>query len=396
MQVAWIWAKALGWLALGAFLALYTGCWVWLCWKIFPAKLTGAGQGNVFQNLAEQFLSVPWSSRASWAVSGAALWVALEMVIARFLGGFPWNLLGDSQFQMTPLIQIASFTGVYGVSFLAVWFSLSLACAAMVVIRRPAMRSIWMAEIILPMLAVAAVYGAGYHKLRQPELPGPTLKVALVQPSIPQSTIWDETENDRRFQDVLRHSELALTNQPDLLIWPESAIPRFLRFDKPTYEAVSGLAREHRVWMIVGSDDAEFPPGETNYFNSSFLVNREGELVAEYKKQNLVIFGEYVPLTKWLPFLKHLTPITGGFTPGDRPVPFELGDLKVKVSVLICFEDVFPQLARGYVDDDTDFLVNLTNDGWFGEGAAQWQHGAAALFRAVKTACRSSAVRTPA
>jgi apolipoprotein N-acyltransferase len=157
-----------------------------------------------------------------------------------------------------------------------------------------------------------------------------------------------------------------------------------IRYDEATYRAVTGLARARRVWIILSSDDAEALPTETNYFNSSFLISPEGELAGEYRKQHLVMFGEYVPFAKWLPFLKWLTPITGGYTPGNRAAPFEMADLNVKVSVLICFEDAFPQVARRYVDDDTDFLVNITNDGWFGEGAAQRQQAAAALFRAVE------------
>jgi len=97
-----------------------------------------------------------------------------------------------------------------------------------------------------------------------------------------------------------------------------------------------------------------------------------------------VIFGEYIPLARWLPIFKFFTPIEGGFTPGDGPVPFDLTDLKVKTSPLICFEDVFPHLVREYADVDTDFLVNLTNNGWFGESAAQWQHATSALFRAIE------------
>ena len=106
--------------------------------------------------------------------------------------------------------------------------------------------------------------------------------------------------------------------------------------------------------------------------------------MARYIKRKLVIFGEYVPLADWLPFLKYLTPIQGGFTPGRRPVSFPLPGLRAKTSVLICFEDIFPHLVREHVDDDTDFLVNLTNNGWFGESAAQWQHAANAVFRAVE------------
>ena len=101
-------------------------------------------------------------------------------------------------------------------------------------------------------------------------------------------------------------------------------------------------------------------------------------------KRNLVIFGEYVPLRRWLPFLKYLTPIEGGFTPGTTAVPFYLESLQVKTQVLICFEDIFPHFARAEAEPDIDLLVNLTNDGWFGEGAAQWQQAASGLFRAVE------------
>jgi apolipoprotein N-acyltransferase len=141
--------------------------------------------------------------------------------------------------------------------------------------------------------------------------------------------------------------------------------------------------------MIVGSDDAEprrnaSNPNDADYFNSSFLIGPQGFLVGRYLKQNLVMFGEYVPFQHWLPFLNYFTPIQGGFTPGTRPEPFELTDMGVKTQVLICFEDVFPQLVRTEMQSDTDFLVNLTNDGWFGNSAAQWQQAITALFRAVE------------
>src|SRR5208337_5473089 len=108
-----------------------------------------------------------WGRRTLWALSGAALWVALEMVVARFLTGFPWNLLGSSQYRMTPLIQIASVTGIYGVSFLVVWFSLSLASAAFAVVRRPTARSAWVLEMILPLLALAICFNFGLHRIRR-------------------------------------------------------------------------------------------------------------------------------------------------------------------------------------------------------------------------------------
>lgn len=379
----------LGWIALSLYMALYPAIWVWLCWKMFPAKSDIANTGNVFQLLAQRFASTTWTSRMLWCISGAALWVALEMIISRFLSGFPWNLLGASQFKLVPLIQIASFTGVYGMSFLPVWTALSILCAIMMIIRKPTMRSAWVSEIILPAALLISIYGIGYRNLLQPEPVRPTLTAALIQPSIPQTEIWDPAADSARFKELIALSEQALTNKVDLLIWPEAALPKLLRYDQPTFDAVSGLAQKHKVWMIVGSDDVEPRHGTTgedepDFFNSSFLVSPEGRLVERYKKRNLVIFGEYIPLVRWLPFVKYLTSITGSFTPGDHVVPFQMPDLGVNTSVLICFEDVFPHLAREYVFPDTDFLVNLTNNGWFGEGSAQWQHAAAAVFRAVE------------
>jgi apolipoprotein N-acyltransferase len=118
-------------------------------------------------------------------------------------------------------------------------------------------------------------------------------------------------------------------------------------------------------------------------FNSSFLVSPKGHLVASYRKRRLVIFGEFIPFARWLPFLESWTGM-GSFTPGKEPTPFRVPDLHFKTAVLICFEDVFPHEVRDHVEPDTDFLLNLTNNGWFGESAAQWQHAANAVFRAVE------------
>lgn len=384
----------LGWFALGAFLALYPALWTWLCWKIYPTKLFSNTEPNRITDVASRFLSVSWSQRSVWCLSGAAIWVALEMIVSRFLGGFPWNLLGSSQFRLTPLIQIAATTGIYGVSFLLVWTSLSLLCAVTLLMRQPGKRTALGGEILLPMLVVAAIFAAGWHKLLKAEPPSKEITFALIQPSIPQTMIWDDRASSNRFQELLQLTEKAFevsdTNaKPQILIWPESAIPETLRYDKETLNAVASIARLHKVWMIVSSDDREPAPNAKDkydrvYFNSSFLVSPEGELAQRYNKRNLVIFGEYIPLVDWFPFIKRLTPIEGSFTPGTNDVPFFLPDLGLKTSVLICYEDSFPHLVRGSVSDDTDFLVNITNDGWFGEGSAQLQQAAGAVFRAVE------------
>ena len=383
----------LGWLALSAYVALYPATWVWL--------LTGKiGHGS-------------WLRRLAWTLLGAAAWVGLEMIQARLFSGFPWNLLGASQFKMTPLIQIASVMGIYGVSFIVVWTSLTILSASTAILRQPTTRYLWLGDMLLPVLVVLGLFSWGTSRMRAAgEDARPTLRVTFVQPSIPQTMIWNSADNERRFGELIKLTEQALTNATDLLLWPEAAVPKMIRYDEETLYHISSLAKSNSVWMIVGSDDADPARGpgrkkdEADYFNAAFLINPEGELATRYCKRNLVIFGEYVPLVRWLPFIKWLTPIDGGFEAGEKIVPFVLDrwgerprepDLlntnglsgasphqTVHTATLICFEDMFPQHVRDYVSDDTDFLVNLTNDGWFGEGGEQWQHAASATFRAVE------------
>ena len=391
-------APAVGWLALGGFLALLPGVWAWLVCPVAPpdkressSKTGEAGVVPQGPGLGSSgVLSQIWAVRALWAISGAAIWVALEMIIARLFGGFPWDLLGVSQYQLVPLIQLAAVTGVYGISFLVAWLSLSILSAMLTMIRRPGRSSAWIAEVFIPVLVMAVAFNMGVRNIREGEQPGRSLRVTLIQPSIPQTVIWDAAADVQRFERLVQWSDQILsTNKTDLLIWPESAVPRMLRYDTNTFQAVTNLAQRRHVWMIVGSDDAEprtnaANPDDSNFYNSSFLVSPQGELRERYIKRNLVMFGEYLPLQRWLPFLKVFTPITGGYTPGTQPVEFSLGELDVQTSVLICFEDVFPQLGRSEVKPDTAFLVNITNDGWFGESAEQWQHGVSAIFRAVE------------
>ncbi|HWQ92814.1 MAG TPA: apolipoprotein N-acyltransferase, partial [Clostridia bacterium] len=389
---------ALGWLALSAYLALYPALWTWIMANLpfpWPASRTpNSDRQSIWASLSQFFGCRSWWQRTAWCLIGAAVWVGLEMILARLFSGFPWDLLGVSQYRLLPLIQIASVTGVYGVSFLVVWVSLALLSAAATLIRQPSTRSPWFAEVLIPFIVSAVLFNIGFRQLRQEPPADRTLRVTLIQPSIPQSLIWDQSMDDERFQEMLRLSREALTNATDLLIWPEAALPKLLRYDQQTFDAVTSLAREHRVWMIIGADDMErtempgLKPGEREtppkFYNSSFLISSAGVLEDRYQKRGLVIFGEYIPLERWLPFLKFFTPIPGGFTRGQRPAQFQLPDLGVQTSVLICFEDIFPGLGRDSAEPDTDFLVNLTNNGWFGNSAAQWQHGATSVFRAVE------------
>ena len=246
----------LGWLALSAFMALFTGTWVWLVGD--PANFAARLRVTALSpSQSNQATPDSWANRTVWALSGAALWVALEMLIARIFTGFPWDLLGVSQYQILPLIQIASYTGVYGVAFLVIWGSLSLLSAGLRLVRHPTMRSAWGAELLLPLFVIGLVFLFGFHQLREPEPSGRTLRVTFVQPSIPQTLIWDPTRDDERFQQLIDDTKAALTAPCDLVLWPEAAVPKLIRWSPGVADSVTELARTNHVWMIIGADDKE-------------------------------------------------------------------------------------------------------------------------------------------
>jgi apolipoprotein N-acyltransferase len=349
----------LGWLALAAYVAMFFGAWT-----------------LIISNFKFQISN--WSGRVRWTLFGATAWVALEWIRGWLLSGFPWSFLGASQFKLVPLIQISAVTGVFGVSFVVVWLSLALYSAAELIFHNPAKRQVWQAEIVLPLTAVVLLF-AGGMLIADRALPAEkTLHIVCVQPSVPQTLIWSPAEDEKRFAELLAISKRAITNGTDLLVWPESAVPMF----DGVYTIVSQFAQSNHVAILFNGDDAEFRPDATNYFNSAFFIQPDGKCAGVYHKQKLVIFGEYVPLASWLPFLKYLTPIEGGWTAGDKPAVFA-GD-NFTAAPLICFEDTFAGVARSAAQSSPDLLVNLTNDGWFGESAEQWQHLANAVFRAVE------------
>ncbi len=382
-------AAIAAWLLVGVLMALYIAAWTWVCCRCFPiAQQRGKAPGPPSE-VAARLLSVPWPRRALWAFTCAGAWAAMEMGIARILNGFPYSL-GLSQFKFLPLIQIASVTGVYGVSFIVVWTSVAMACAVVLArSTRPAFPA-FARELTAPGVALAAILLFGCFRLSSPEFPGARLKVALIQPGIPQTIIWDVNERTNRLHKLVELSNLAMAHGADLLVWPEAALPEnMVGRNRDTQELITALVRSNGVWMVFGGiDNAPKPDAagaaETVRFNAAFFIDPAGDLIARYFKRRLVIFGEYTPGARWLPFLKHLGLRSGGLEPGRRAVHFQMTRPRARIAPLICFEDVFPHVTRESVDADTDFLLNLTNNGWFGASAAQWQHAVAALLRAVE------------
>lgn len=413
-----------GWLALSFFLALFPGLWLACCAGFLPgpdgtrpAAPDPAPAGGAGPEILTPFsggLPAPrptregtpdaavtatgWrgavarhSTRAAWArfrmpLMAAATWVALEMLQARIFSGFPWNQLGTSQWRQVPLIQMASATGVYGVGFLVCWTSVALTSGCAIALVRPRQRWAWVAETRFPLLVPLAVAAAGTfgivaeRRAAATSTPVPTVRLALVQPSVPQTLLWDPAEAGRSFARAESLSREALASRPDVLVWPEGSFG----LSETNYARMTRLAAGAGCEWVFAEVDTEGFGGSRKAYNAAFLVGRDGRVARAYHKRRLVIFGEYVPLARWLPFLRWLTPIGDGFDAGTGPVPMPLAGGRGVASPVICFEDIFPHGVRDHAGPGVDFLLELTNDAWFSEGAAQWQHAANAAFRAVE------------
>lgn len=388
------------WISLSAFCALYPSLWMWLSWKTCPVRISardnpadGPIQSGRFQldrgtrATAQDLFAKPWLSRQLWIAFCAVNWTTLEFTRGWFLTGFPWNFLGASQYRSIPLIQISEFTGVMGVTFVVVWTSIAIILGALLVIVRPQIRFAWKNEIALALLVMLCVVSWGATKTMEPARASDrTMKLAMVQPSIPQTLIFDANESTNRFRQIMELSRRALETRPDVLVWPEASLPASL--SQEYVDEISAMVIEYATPLILGKLDFDvfIENGKQRYqpFNAAIMLDGNARHVATYRKQRLVIFGEYTPFAKQFPFLAKIFPTGVGFGAGQTPEPFIVGDQHANVSVNICFEDNFADVVSDQTHPETDFVLNLTNNGWFSESAAQWQHAANAVFRAVE------------
>ncbi len=311
----------------------------------------------------------------------SSLWVLLEYIRSHLFTGFPWALLGYSQYLNLPVIQIADVAGVWGVSWLVMLVNVTIYSA---VSHKPQSASA-KKRYLVPVLCIIITLGYGYYKLHKSWLLAPSsrLKISVIQGNIPQQLKWAPEARKFIMGKYLNLTRQALKDNPDLIIWPEAALPVVIEEEPDYYEKVRGFVKEIRVPVLVGAvrKENEF------YYNSAILLSGEGGLLNTYDKLHLVPFGEYIPLRKILPFLETVVPI-GDFAAGKEYVLFNLSairyPLSAKFGVLICFEDLFPELSRNFVKKGAQFLVNITNDAWFGKTSSPYQHLQASVFRAVE------------
>lgn len=346
--------------------------------------------------LALYFGAIAWSfSRLGTTPLFAALWfpvlwVAAEYTRAFLFSGFPWGLLGHSQYGRLALIQLADLTGAYGLSFLIAGanFGFALIVAA-------ATRSSWRGSVVSWRLAVIAsvvlvsVFGAVYYyganrldTIDQLQAGAAGTKIAAIQGNIAQSDKWDDAYKNKTIEIYNRLSGGIISQKPELIVWPETAAPfYFMVEEKPTLQVLTGI-RSSNTSFLIGSPSVKKRGKGYEFHNSAWLVNRRGKLQAKYDKAHLVPFGEFTPFKKWLPFLGKLVEQVGDFTPGPKGQVIEWNGKKLGVQ--ICYEIIFPYLARAQVGNGADLLVNITNDAWYGRTSGPYQHFSMVVFRAVE------------
>ena len=307
------------------------------------------------------------------------LWVAIELARTR-ITGFPWDLLGITQVDNIPLARIATVTGAYGLSLEVM--IVNVAFAAAVLVRREKRKSLLLAAV-----SAAIVLQAGVL------VPAPVVTAdhtaLLVQQNIPilEGADWTKDYLDGTLRDLTQISLKPTRSglRPSLIVWPESPSP-FYTNDPLFRDAVGDIARQAGTWVLSGSlgqRNASNSQGmQSATYNSGALFNPQGELVGRYDKVHLVPFGEYVPFRRLFSFAAGLTDQVGDFTAGTSRAPLQAGD--IKLGVFICYESIFPDEVRQPVKDGAQVLVNISNDGWYGDSGAYAQHLRQARMRAIE------------
>jgi len=302
-----------------------------------------------------------------------SLWVIIEYLRSHLLTGFPWALLGYSQYANLPVIQIADLAGVWLVSFLIMFVNASIKEALL----KRQRRYLFFAGVLI---TLDLIYGA--LRLSRVE-PAEALRISVVQGNIPQELKWDTGSREFILNRYFKLTGEAKKDAPDLIIWPEAALPVVLEDEPVYYERLVRYVKTISQPLMFGAVTNR----RGSYYNSALLLSKEGKLLQRYDKLHLVPFGEFIPFRSALPFLETIAPI-GDITRGRNYTLFTIQRRGLKIQhqfgVLICFEDVFPELARQFVNKGADFLVNITNDAWFGKTAEAYQHLAASVFRAVE------------
>lgn len=313
---------------------------------------------------------------------GAAAWISLEYVRAHLLTGFPWCLLGYSQYSILPLIQISDCAGVYGVSFIIVMINLSIYNLFFVLDIKKRKHLIIKTAFTFLFVGLVISYGF-YHLNKKTETKKAVgkIKAAIVQGNIDQTLKWRPELQEKTIDAYRKLSKKSARFNPDIIVWPETAVPFFFQEMPKLSEEIFRISKNVGANILFGSPAYSRYGQNVRYYNRAYVIN-EDKILGYYDKIHLVPFGEYVPLKKFLPFAHRLVVASGDFLPGKNINPIAMDH--AKIAPLICFESIFPNISRTHAARGSNLLVNITNDAWFGKTSAPYQHLSMAVFRCVE------------
>ncbi len=371
----------LGWVIFAFYLALYPAGWalfVGIACRPRDDIRSPHGWLSSFNNLR-------------YAARGAAAWAGIEWLRGTLMSGFGWNSLAVSQWQNTAVIQISDFAGVAGLGFVIIFMNLTLVLTVRRIsleAGRVKMRPHF--DFTLTMALVAATFCYGIYRVNRasvkpdPQAPptSASLRVAAVQANIPQYAKWDPAFEQHILETYRRLSENAAAYRPDLIIWPEAAMPRPLLEDEDMKREAASVLAKTKADFLLGT--VRYFLGEA--FNAAVLLDQRGSPQV-YHKIHLVPFGEYVPFRSTFPLFAWIvgSEVPSDFAAGTEPVVMTLRKRPFKIAPLICFEDTIGDLTRRFAQGGAELLITLTNDGWFRESAGSRQHLANAVFRCAET-----------
>lgn len=315
-------------------------------------------------------------------ITAPAVWVCAELLKSVLFTGFPWDLLGYSQTGSLIVMQLADITGIFGISFIVVLVNAVILNVSYAYFSQKTFDYVPILVTVVMLLSVL-VYGNNRLKAYPASADSQNgLPVGVLQGNIPQKLKWDETHREATFQTYADLGERAVQKGARLLIWPETSAPVLFGVNDPDAQRPGVISQTLGVPMLVGAPVGELINGQPSYFNSALLIEPE-RISQRYDKMRLVPFGEYMPLSWLLPVGPGIAARELDYTAGADMVVFQV-DANPKFSVLICYEAIFPEISRSAVAKGADFLVNITNDGWFGDSGAPYQHLAMAGVRAIE------------
>ncbi|HVP80109.1 MAG TPA: apolipoprotein N-acyltransferase [Thermodesulfobacteriota bacterium] len=332
------------------------------------------------------------NTRLPFVITAPSLWIVVEYL--RSNAGFaalPMGLLGYTQHQNLSLIQMASFTGIYGVSFIIVlanaaiadlighWIEKTERGEPLELTRSPVLRGAVVLAVIL------ILWVAGYTSIPS-TISGKSLSLAVVQGNIPQEIKWKREYREQIISKYQALSEEASTLHPRIIVWPEASTPGFILSDHTLLRRMVSIVKRNGAYLLVGS--AEYPKFGKKQVklksgNTALFLSPEGKILGQYLKIYLIPFGEYVPYEGIIPWPECIVPKgMNSDVAGTEPILFEVDG--TKIGTLICSEILFPELGRCMVKKGAGFLVNISNEAWFGKSAYPYQALAVSVVRAVE------------